>query len=48
MVDIANRWEGEPVVQKPYAVKQYNLHLNGVHQVDQQLPSVRIFRKTYI
>ena len=48
MVDIANSWEGEPVVQKPYAVKQYNLHLNGVHQVDQQLPSVRIFRKTYI
>ena len=47
MVDIANRWESEPVVQKPYAVKQYNLHMGGVNQVDQQLHSVCILCKTY-
>ena len=47
MVDIANCWEGELVVQKLYAVKQYNLHMGGVDQVDQQLHSVLILHKTY-
>ena len=47
MVNIANRREGEPVVQKSYAVKQYNLHMGGVDNVDQQLHNVRILRKTY-
>ena len=47
MVDIANRREGELVVQGPYAVKQYNLHMGGVDQVDQQLHSVLILHKTY-
>ena len=46
MVDTANRQESEPVVQKPYAVKQYNLHMGGVNQVDQQLQSVCILHKT--
>ena len=47
MVDIATRWEGKPIVQKPYAGKQYNLYMGGVDQVDQQLHSVHILCKTY-
>ena len=48
MVDIANYWKGEPIVQKPYAVNliQYNLYIGGVDQLDQQFYSVRILRKT--
>ena len=48
MVDIANYWKGEPIVQKPYAVNliQYNLYIGGVDQLDQQFYSVRILSKT--
>ena len=45
MFNIANHQEVEPIVQKPYAVKKYNLHMGGVGQVDHQLHSVRILCK---
>ena len=47
VANIANHEEIEPIVQKPYAVKKYNLHMCGVEQVDHQLHSVRILRKAY-